>query len=101
MPGPERASIKALKRVQITARTRLLPGEQTYMTRRIRGEPRKVLVYGLDAVKAVEAAAIQLGADLRFEHLDQLKDRLWHLAERCHQDRRSDHVSAFVDEHAR
>ncbi|VVJ23021.1 Uncharacterised protein [Amycolatopsis camponoti] len=71
------------------------------MTRRIRSEPRKALVYSLDAVKAVEAAAAQLEADLQFEHLEQLEDRLWDLAERCHQDRRGDHVGTFVDEHAR
>jgi len=63
----------------------------------------KSQVIGLmaDEVAAIETAKAALLADPRFEHMSRVDDDVWQFASRCHVDRRSAHVPAFIEHHGR
>ncbi|WP_284743423.1 hypothetical protein [Amycolatopsis sp. RTGN1] len=100
MTVSDRIIVKVLKRVQNVARTRQT-GEPHGMTRAVPGKRGKYVAYEQSVVEAVEAAAGQLAADLRFEHLDQSRDELWKFVDQCQANRKSDRVQGFVEAHAR
>jgi hypothetical protein len=104
-PSPDRVK-QTLRRLQDVAR---LPGPEGDVrpvgSRRLPPELARTdaqfLVYGPQQEEGVEGAAAVVSADVRFEHLAKVTDELWTFVMYAWAQPGVDHVTGFMDRHAR